>query len=943
MPCNMESKLLKEGSMMRLKTIEIRDFGMFHNYKLEFDSQAQIIYGNNEKGKTTLMSFILLMLYGNQGRETKKHMTLRKKYLPWNGAKMAGSLTFSNAGKNYRVEKKFGNTFRKDEVRLIDVDNASDIDLGNKEEIGEFVLGIDQDSFLKTGFISGTGFFNGKGTDQITSYLVQNLAQTGDEDVSADDVWQRLTNARYALVSKSNRVGKLLDEENRLENLKQEEAETKALLEQQTDKTKQLENLGQKRLRRHELKARLKKDNQVRQIGKRQDLLTGLNQLDKKEQVLAKYPVSLAKMDQFIQKGDECSIKAQGASDQLSGFTAEKNDQPNIPVIERELEEAKKLTVKQGELTTVNQYFENVVEPSKERVEKEQQSLDTLTQQEKDKEGQLQELKTDKEKYDQTQKELLAGNQKVQALRDSKDDLLARKAKFERENAAKEEHRRSDSIQSSNDNKLTMIGGVVAVVGLIALFISGLLGVVLLIAGIGIVVYDQTQRNNGQTRAANETVTTPVQPREDFEQQQAKLEEQLEAAKQKVTELTQQIEALQGQNDRYMELENEIKQIKFNLSSVQESVTGSKQEFGKVQNKWRSKIMNAELADIDQSMVDLAEVKDSLQKACQAVNEHLNVILQKYEVEDVPALEALHNIQKQQEKRRVRYTELKEKASNTLQDLSDLFSKFPTAPQNLADCKLVLEQLKKEFQDYKDAKRMVEQQRKATGITDNREQLEESLKDGHQVEPLSREKREQLQDELQTIDPHIEQEFYELQNGIVVPERNLDELAEAISEHQAEVDRLTKSKDALDLAIQVFNNTLEERRKNFAPELRKLVGKYLNMLTDGRYDDVMIPKTYELEVQSEGLYRQYNYLSSGTVDQSYLALRFAVANLLTSLDQDALPMILDDVLREYDETRATNALHFLKKQDDRHQLLMFTCHKSLCPIGEEAGFVVSEL
>lgn len=85
---------------MRINELHLQDFGMFHDYTISFDPQAQLIYGDNEQGKTTLMGFIMLMFYGDQGRNSKFNLTLRKKYMPWNGNKSAGTMTFISGGDN---------------------------------------------------------------------------------------------------------------------------------------------------------------------------------------------------------------------------------------------------------------------------------------------------------------------------------------------------------------------------------------------------------------------------------------------------------------------------------------------------------------------------------------------------------------------------------------------------------------------------------------------------------------------------------------------------------------------------------------------------------------------------------------------------------------------------------------------------------------------------
>ena len=35
---------------MRINELHLQDFGMFHDYTISFDPQAQLIYGDNEQG-----------------------------------------------------------------------------------------------------------------------------------------------------------------------------------------------------------------------------------------------------------------------------------------------------------------------------------------------------------------------------------------------------------------------------------------------------------------------------------------------------------------------------------------------------------------------------------------------------------------------------------------------------------------------------------------------------------------------------------------------------------------------------------------------------------------------------------------------------------------------------------------------------------------------------
>ena len=62
--------------------------------------------------------------------------------------------------------------------------------------------------------------------------------------------------------------------------------------------------------------------------------------------------------------------------------------------------------------------------------------------------------------------------------------------------------------------------------------------------------------------------------------------------------------------------------------------------------------------------------------------------------------------------------------------------------------------------------------------------------------------------------------------------------------------------------------------------------------------------------------------SDGTIDQLYLALRLAVAKELTP----EAPLVLDDALVRFDDIRHAAAMDILRKEAERKQVILFTCH-----------------
>ena len=66
---------------MRIDSIYIESFGKFKNYSLDFHDGMNIIYGDNESGKSTIMAFIEMMFYGRTAQEKSTDIgkSLRKK------------------------------------------------------------------------------------------------------------------------------------------------------------------------------------------------------------------------------------------------------------------------------------------------------------------------------------------------------------------------------------------------------------------------------------------------------------------------------------------------------------------------------------------------------------------------------------------------------------------------------------------------------------------------------------------------------------------------------------------------------------------------------------------------------------------------------------------------------------------------------------------------
>ena len=206
---------------MKIKALHISAFGGLKNTNINLEDSFNIIYGENEHGKTTVMNFIKMMFYGTERSSGQLSKNLRKKYTPWDNSVMAGSIDFENSGRLYRLERIFGSSNSTDKVTLIDSG------LGNREtvaaDIGVALFGLSAAAFERSIFIGQFGFpeSHDLASGELNSKL-SNIALTGDESISFDAVKKRLETAKFELMSKSGKSG-IYDKN--LKNLKELEAQ----------------------------------------------------------------------------------------------------------------------------------------------------------------------------------------------------------------------------------------------------------------------------------------------------------------------------------------------------------------------------------------------------------------------------------------------------------------------------------------------------------------------------------------------------------------------------------------------------------------------------------------------------------------------------------------------------------------------------------------------
>lgn len=153
-------------------------------------------------------------------------------------------------------------------------------------------------------------------------------------------------------------------------------------------------------------------------------------------------------------------------------------------------------------------------------------------------------------------------------------------------------------------------------------------------------------------------------------------------------------------------------------------------------------------------------------------------------------------------------------------------------------------------------------------------------------------------------------------------------VASSLRDKQTQYQMIQSEYDAITLAQELLREADQEIQSRFSPALSGLAAKYMNEMTGGRYEDVLVGQDFSARtrVQGDTVARDAEFLSAGTADLMYLAVRLAVCELALP-DGEPCPLILDDALVNLDETREAQAMNLLKRIALKRQVILFTCRK----------------
>lgn len=145
------------------------------------------------------------------------------------------------------------------------------------------------------------------------------------------------------------------------------------------------------------------------------------------------------------------------------------------------------------------------------------------------------------------------------------------------------------------------------------------------------------------------------------------------------------------------------------------------------------------------------------------------------------------------------------------------------------------------------------------------------------------------------------------------------ELTEEFSVLSKKRDSIEREVHAINLAINTINEVSAEIHGDLGYLINDNISDIVSKITNGKYQDVYLDENLHVMVRDNDSFVGIEYLSAGTMEQIYLAVRLSVARLLC---RDKMPLIIDDIFANYDEPRLINTLDCLKTIDTEQIILM---------------------
>ena len=179
---------------MKIKNLKINAYGKLHDVDIDLKNNINIIHGNNESGKSTVLQFIINSCYGTAKNKKGKEISDFDKFKPWEGEDFSGKLRYIlDNGEEFEIYREFGKKNPKIfDKNLEDVSKKYSIDKTKGNDFFFEQTKIDEQLFISTSAILQKEVKIEKNMQMTLIQKIANMVGTGEDNVSYKKAIDRL-------------------------------------------------------------------------------------------------------------------------------------------------------------------------------------------------------------------------------------------------------------------------------------------------------------------------------------------------------------------------------------------------------------------------------------------------------------------------------------------------------------------------------------------------------------------------------------------------------------------------------------------------------------------------------------------------------------------------------------------------------------------------------
>lgn len=879
---------------MYINKLYLRAFGKFTYKRIYLGKKLNIIYGENETGKSTIHNFIEAVLYGF---DEPKGNTLYKKYKPWDSNLYKGSITIDGIDNNkYLITKDFliGTTkvFNKD---IEDNDNNT-AEAGNIECPGEHFFNINKTSYRNTVSIKQLGNKTDKELANEVKNKIINLSKSKDESISIERILETLNNIKVEAGSEDN---------------------PKTLLGQYTLRLKALNDTKETILNRNRQVMFLSMEKK-KLSSKIQEIEMHVANLNKE---LITYDLSIEK-DRYNK-----ALPVKEELDEVNEELLQYSNEDNIKEYsDNEFDEACKLNADLNIMRNERHNLRSEKEKLEEKLKELEEDISNNIKETFDivkMNDNFNVYELNKFKIDEMKSKITIGNESLKDFDADEINKFIYKYKLVEENNNKIEilqillsDKNYDTMKSfikSQNIKRFMID----LLGTIFIALAGAAGYVayyydiieyysgVSIAILGFISYSIALKYKRRVINARKEI-------ESIDCQHADYNKNIQELKSQIDEVLKETNCvdLNELKSSYENKENQQNIIKEKLKLL-EFDKESLNALEKTNNNIEKSLMN------DLSLFCITEI----------IEGNINKANEIYDKKDFVQKEILKckSLKNEIEQNLIKMDKeilFEEKRLNVILNSNKMHSIY--------EFKQIVDSDKK-LSELKNKKEYLESVLSAILGKTTIEDLRNKIKNVNTYDIKEIDKKEQQisifklseeKNKIQMSINNIDKEIYEIESNV----RNLAEVEEEIEFYEDKIIAFKEKIQVAEIAADKIIEISDSIKGDFMPLLRKAISENFSYVTSGKYKEVLIDEDMNISlISEENKDIDIDSLSGGTLDQLYLSLRISLSNILSG--NHNIPLILDDSFVQYDSNRLKKSIEMLAKESERRQVIIFTCQE----------------